>query len=68
VNAARSLGVLLNAGPRDGVDGAFESRLRVPFARPPEQLAAAVRLLAQAWHSGAYHLPAHSPSLQADVV
>ena len=68
VSSARGLGVLMNAGPRYGVDGAFESRLRVPFARPPEQLAAAVGLLAQAWHSGGYHLPSQSPSLQADVV
>jgi DNA-binding transcriptional MocR family regulator len=68
VTAARSLGVLLNAGPRYGVDGAFESRLRIPFARPPEQLSAAVGLLARAWHVGGHALPAQSATLQADVV
>ena len=68
VGAARSLGVLLNAGPRYGVDGAFESRLRIPFARPPEQLAAGVRLIAQAWHSPGAHLPGTTTGLQADVV
>jgi DNA-binding transcriptional MocR family regulator len=68
VGAARSLGVLLNAGPRYGVDGAFESRLRIPFARPPEQLAAAVALVARAWHAPGSELPGQGSGLQADVV
>ena len=68
VSAARQLGVLLNSGPRYGVDGAFESRLRLPFARPPEQLAAAVRLIARAWHAPGGHFTGAVGGLQADVV
>jgi DNA-binding transcriptional MocR family regulator len=68
VSSARSLGVLLNAGPRYGVDGAFESGRRIPFARPPEQLAAAVGLIARAWHSPGYHHFSPVSPLQADVV
>jgi DNA-binding transcriptional MocR family regulator len=70
VSSARQLGVLLNAGPRYGVDGAFESRLRIPFARPPEQLAAAMGLIARAWYAPGAHLggPGAGSGLQADVV
>jgi hypothetical protein len=50
------------------VDGAFESRLRIPFARPPEQLAAAVALVARAWHAPGSELPGQGSGLQADVV
>jgi DNA-binding transcriptional MocR family regulator len=70
VSSARQLGVLLNAGPRYGVDGAFESRLRIPFTRSPDQLAAAVGLIARAWHAPGPHfitVPG-SGGLQADVV
>jgi DNA-binding transcriptional MocR family regulator len=52
-SAARRLGVTLTTGPRFGVDGAFESRVRLPFARPPGQLEAAVELLARAWQQPA---------------
>jgi len=47
--AARDLGVLVTPGPRFGADGGFESRLRIPFARPAADLAAAVALLGRAW-------------------
>ena len=49
VNSARALGLTLTAGPRFGVDGAFESRLRIPYTRPVEQLQASAALLARAW-------------------
>lgn len=42
-------GVRLAAGPRFGVDGAFERFLRLPFTLPPEDLDAAVDRLAQAY-------------------
>jgi DNA-binding transcriptional MocR family regulator len=51
--AVRDLGVTVTPGPRFGPDGAFESRLRIPFARPEADLVAAVGLLARAWHGGA---------------
>lgn len=50
--AARDLGVTVTPGPRFGVDGGFETRLRVPFARPEAELVAAAGLLARAWGGG----------------
>jgi DNA-binding transcriptional MocR family regulator len=47
--AARSVGVVLTPGPRFGVDGAFESRLRLPFSRPLPELEAAVARIAPLW-------------------
>jgi DNA-binding transcriptional MocR family regulator len=49
--AARAHGVVVTPGPRFGVDGGLESRLRLPFARPEAELAGAVRLLGLAWRS-----------------
>jgi DNA-binding transcriptional MocR family regulator len=43
------VGVRLAAGPRFGVDGAFERFLRLPFTLPPEDLTDAVDRLAQAY-------------------
>lgn len=42
-------GLRLAAGPRFGVDGAFERFLRVPYTLPPESLAEAVDRLAMAY-------------------
>lgn len=42
-------GLRLAAGPRFGVDGAFERFLRVPYTLPPENLAEAVDRLAMAY-------------------
>jgi DNA-binding transcriptional MocR family regulator len=47
--AARSVGVVLTPGPRFGVDGTFESRLRLPFSRPLPELEAAVARIAPLW-------------------
>ena len=41
--------MILTPGPRFGPDGAFEARLRLPFARPPGELAAAVARIGRAW-------------------
>ena len=41
--------VALTPGPRFGVDGVFESRLRLPFSRPLPELEAAVARLAPVW-------------------
>jgi DNA-binding transcriptional MocR family regulator len=48
--AARGVahGVRVAPGPRFGVDGGFEQRLRLPFTQPPERLIEAVRRLAAA--------------------
>jgi DNA-binding transcriptional MocR family regulator len=48
--AARAVehGVRVAAGPRFGAGGGFEQRMRLPFTRPPERLAQAVRRLAAA--------------------
>lgn len=47
--AARNHGLLIAAGPRFGVDGAFERFLRIPFSYSPEETDRAVEALAAAW-------------------
>jgi len=47
--AARRRDVLLAAGPRFGVDGAFERYLRLPFTLRRDRMDAAVERLALAW-------------------
>ena len=47
--AARRHGVHVSAGPRFGVDGAFERYLRLPFGADPDTLREAARRLARAW-------------------
>ena len=44
-------GVRLAAGPRFGVDGAFERFTRLPYTLPEPQLAEAVERLAVAWRA-----------------
>jgi DNA-binding transcriptional MocR family regulator len=44
-------GVRVAAGPRFGVDGAFERFVRLPFNLPAPQLATAVERLAVAWRA-----------------
>lgn len=46
---AERFGLRLAAGPRFGVDGAFERFLRIPYTLAPEVLAEAVERLAQAY-------------------
>lgn len=60
VVAARARGVALTAGPRFGVDGAFEHRLRLPFTASGDELRAAVAVLRDAaadTHGGAVGTP-----------
>ena len=65
--AARQEGLLLAAGPRFGIDGAFERFLRLPFSSPVEDIDRAVGMLQQAWESlGPAHLV--DQGLLADVV
>lgn len=51
--AARSEGLLLAAGPRFGIDGAFERFLRVPFSYSAEETDRAVIALRAAWATAA---------------
>jgi DNA-binding transcriptional MocR family regulator len=61
--AARAVahGVRVAPGPRFGVDGGFEQRLRLPFTQPPERLAEAVRRLAAAEGALGSRSPAGPP-------
>lgn len=49
--AARAQGLLIAAGPRFGIDGAFERFLRLPICQPVAETEAAVHALRRAWES-----------------
>jgi DNA-binding transcriptional MocR family regulator len=51
VGAAERHGLRLAAGPRFGVDGAFERRVRLPFTYPVDVLVDAAGRLAAAYRS-----------------
>ncbi|NEM91929.1 PLP-dependent aminotransferase family protein [Galbitalea soli] len=56
--AARNHGLLLAAGPRFGIDGAFERFLRLPYSYSLEELDRGADALAAAWADvGRYSLP-----------
>lgn len=48
VVAAQARGIALTAGPRFGIDGAFEHRPRLPFTASPDELRSAVLALRDA--------------------
>ncbi|MFZ4893593.1 PLP-dependent aminotransferase family protein [Plantibacter sp. Mn2098] len=52
--AARSHGLVIVAGPRFGIDGAFERYLRIPISYPWGDTERAVDLLAAAWGSASF--------------
>nr|WP_242452520.1 PLP-dependent aminotransferase family protein [Rhodococcus rhodnii] len=59
--AAPAHGVVLAAGPRFGVEGAFERFVRLPYARPADDLRLGVERLARAYEplrGAAEHAPA----------
>ena len=64
--AARAVayGVRVAPGPRFGVDGGFEQRLRLPFTQPPERLAEAVGRLAAAERALGSRSPARPPDVR----
>ncbi|WP_166349135.1 PLP-dependent aminotransferase family protein [Phytoactinopolyspora limicola] len=66
VAAAERLGVRLASGPRFGVDGAFERRLRLPYTLPADALHQAVAMLVQA-HSTVAATPKRSSQDLHDV-
>ncbi|WP_210479619.1 PLP-dependent aminotransferase family protein [Naasia sp. SYSU D00948] len=49
--AARARDLLLTAGPRFGIDGAYERNVRIPFTAGPDELRSGVALLQDAWRS-----------------
>ncbi|GAA2235678.1 PLP-dependent aminotransferase family protein [Herbiconiux moechotypicola] len=65
--AARSHGLLITAGPRFGIDGAFERSLRVPIGYENPDLVRGVQALAAAWRTVSAGPVPHS-ELYADVV
>lgn len=67
--AARNEGLVIAAGPRFGIDGAFERFLRIPFSYPADETERAVDALARAWASAGRHpLLETNPELTAAVV
>lgn len=65
--AARNEGLQIAAGPRFGLDGAFERFLRIPFSYPEAETVRAVDALAAAWRNVGSLAPAESGWL-AEVV
>lgn len=65
--AARTEGLQIAAGPRFGIDGAFERFLRIPFGHNEDEMERAVAGLAAAWEAVARH-PMPENGYMADVV
>lgn len=55
-------GVRVAPGPRFGVDGGFDQRVRLPFTQPPARLAEAVRRLAAAEQALGTRVLARAPA------
>ncbi len=60
---APSHGVVLAAGPRFGVEGAFERFIRLPYARPVDELRRAVAGVAAAYSALGVGTEAVEPAL-----
>ncbi|MEE2035310.1 PLP-dependent aminotransferase family protein, partial [Rhodococcus sp. CC-R104] len=60
---APSHGVVLAAGPRFGVQGAFERFVRLPYTQPPVALRRAVASVAAAYDALALGRNLHEPRL-----
>ena len=65
--AARGQGLLLAAGPRFGIDGAFERFLRIPFGYTTEETDRGVEALKAAW-AAVGHGPLVESGFLAEVV
>ena len=67
--AARNEGLIIAAGPRFGVDGAFERFLRIPFSYSADETERAVDALARAWATvGRHPLAEPTPDYAGSVV
>lgn len=58
-----AFGAVLAAGPRFGVEGAFERFIRMPYTREPAELAAAVTATAAAYQALAPNIDAQQPAV-----
>jgi DNA-binding transcriptional MocR family regulator len=67
VLAARSQGLLIAAGPRFGIDGAFERFLRIPITYPLADTERALDALSVAWRS-IMRAPVPDAALLAEIV
>jgi DNA-binding transcriptional MocR family regulator len=66
--AARNEGLIIAAGPRFGIDGAFERFLRIPFSYSADETERGVDALARAWATvGRHPLPESSADLASVV-
>jgi DNA-binding transcriptional MocR family regulator len=65
--AVRSRGVLITAGPRFGLDGAFERFIRIPIGYQVPELERGIDALAASWSTLSRH-PLPPSDLYADVV
>ena len=65
--AARNEGLLIAAGPRFGIDGAFERFLRIPFSLTAPDTERAVDALAAAWKTVGRYSMADNPYLAGVV-
>jgi DNA-binding transcriptional MocR family regulator len=59
--AARNEGLVIAAGPRFGIDGAFERFIRIPYSYSPDDLDRGVDALARAW-AAVGSMPALEPT------
>lgn len=66
--AARSHGLLLTAGPRFGIDGAFERFIRIPINLPQGELERGVAALRSAWSTVSRGPMVSQTDLYADMV
>ena len=65
--SARNHGLIIPAGPRFGIDGAFERFLRIPFCYSADEIDRAVDALGRAWDALGQH-PLPDTGYLADVV
>ncbi|MFF1879562.1 PLP-dependent aminotransferase family protein [Leifsonia sp. NPDC058230] len=66
---ARSHNLLIAAGPRFGLDGAFERFLRIPITYSEDETARALAALARTWSTSLHApIPYPDPASLADVV
>ena len=67
--AARNEGLIIAAGPRFGLDGAFERFIRIPFSYGDAETVRGVDALAAAWAAvGRHPMPESAADLTASVV
>ncbi|MGO4105300.1 PLP-dependent aminotransferase family protein [Leifsonia sp. YAF41] len=65
--SARNHGLIVPAGPRFGIDGAFERFMRIPFCYSSDEIDRAVDALGRAWDALGQH-PVPDTGYLADVV